>query len=421
MPNDVEKNLTSINPDNQYLVVNNLYGKITEDPLNIKVIEDNYKGSNSTKVLLDNQVEAFIELGEPSNAFDYKVVASEIADLFDIKVTPIHRLKSNDKQVGIIRRSNAELDQIAITFGQIAKSLYLKIQAGAIEGKPWLDTINRIAATQGPIVDEADFKMILDMPLYLAIRSFTGEITPLRYLKIRKDYTNALLFDFIINQAKRSLDSYTVVVKAAKDPKEPKEPNFGALYSFNSQSSEGLNPDEYVLNTNIVKREDLIKYLFKYYYTDIAEFSKMISDFLPDYQKCLELILKNNYPQGEYQQLLNTILSNLELIKQYELQYNDKTQTNIELTQTNISLQLKAKRDINKVLAKYPEPKVDPVQKEIAEPVVEEGLKLILEPEKKVANQRSGFVNGTLVVLMILVIFGIGIGIGYVIFNISGV
>ena len=103
------------------------------------------------------------------------------------------------------------------------------------------------------------------------------------------------------------------------------------------------------------------------------------------------------------------------------MQYNDKTQTNIELTQTNISLQLKAKRDINKVLAKYPEPIEVPVQKEETEPVVEEGLKLILEPDKKVANQRSGFVNGTLVVLMILVIFGIGIGIGYVIFNISGV
>ena len=401
------------NSTEQYFIVNNSYGKTTETPFNIhQIIDENYKGTNSQKVVLDNQLEAFIEMGSPNYAFDYKLVSCELANLFDIKTVPINRIKTSTNRTGIIRNSNEGPDEVAINFNKIAKSLYKRIQDGEIKGADWLDAISKLSysAPGKPIDNEEEIKRILDMAIFIVSQSFSN-ISQLKFIKFKQAYLAMLVFDYLTNQAKRTLEGYSVVVN-----KNSGDPSFGALYSYNCQDNTDLNSNEYLLNSSVVNRDALINCIYKYYYNDIEEFSRMLFDYQADYKKSIELIVKNNIQNGDYNNLLKLINQNFDKLIDLEKSYRNEEKNKIDLTKTNIGNELKAKHNNNEIIAKYPEPTVYQQVDQEDSPAFEEGLKLTLEP----IRARSGFVNGTLIFLLIAFICGVGVGIGYVIFNLSG-
>lgn len=404
--NDVNKQIE------QYLVINNLYGKITKNPLNFKVQQDNYQGNNTQKVLLDNQVEAFLETTTDNYSFDYRIIASEIANLFDVKAVPIYRFITNGTKKGIVYRSNTEIDEVALNFSQIAKSLYKKIQSGAIDGRAWLESISQLpqAMVDKPITNHEDLKKIIELPIYVAAQSFAN-MPKIKFIKFRQEYFAMLMIDYLLNQPKRALEDYSMVVN-----KKTNEPSFGALSSYGSPTDSKIKANEYFLNILLVDREALIECLYKSYYEDIEDFSRMVADYLPDYKKSVELIIKNNFKTEDYQPLLSAINLNLEKICSLEKSYRNEQKNSIDLTQTNIGIQLKAKRNNNEVAAKYPDQDVVAELSSEEVKLPDDGIKLTLEPD----NRRSGFINKTIIFLLVAFVCGIGVGIGYIIFNLSG-
>lgn len=396
----------------EYYLVQTQAGKQTELKLNLNITDENYLNTNTKKVLIDGKTVAYLDMSSSAEIQDYRLICSELANLFEIRSSTSYKIKTSDNKAGLIKRSIENANEIAISLNKIIKKLYQKIQSGELKDDVFVNGLNSIQQSSfgNPITDEKEIKKVVDVALYAISKSFVT-MTAADFIKCKKNYLQMILFDYIVGQTKRTFDSYSVVVD-----KESGAASFGGMTSFDCSPMPNQQSSEYVLNTSVVNRVALINTIYKNYYSEIAEFSRMISTFLNDYKKSIELIIKNN-SQGEYTNILSTINANVDFLSALESQYHVEG-NKIESTQTNIGIQLKAKKNNNDVLAKYPEVETpEELMVEFDEESVDDGIKLSVEP----TPQANGFVNKLLVILFIAFICGVGVGVGFVLFRLSGI
>lgn len=396
----------------EYYLVQTQAGKQIELKLNLNITDENYLNTNTKRVLIDGKTVAYLDLSSSPEIQDYRLICSELANLFEIRSATSYKIKTSDNKTGLIKRSIENANEISISLNKIIKKLYQKIQSGELKDDVFVNGINSIQQSSfgNSITDEKEIKKVVDVALYAISKSFVT-MTAANFIKCKKNYLQMILFDYIVGQTKRTFDSYSVVVD-----KESNSASFGGMTSFDCSPMLNQESSEYVLNTSVVNRIALINTIYKNYYSEISEFSRMVSTFLNDYKKSIELIIKNN-SHAEYTNVLSAINANIDFLSALENQYHVEG-NKIESTQTNIGIQLKAKKNNNDVLAKYPE--VENSQElmvEFEEEPVDDGIKLSVEP----IPQANGFINKLLVILFIAFICGVGVGVGFVLFRLSGI
>ena len=156
------------------------------------------------------------------------------------------------------------------------------------------------------------------------------------YQTIEKKYFDMLLFDSIINQSERNFKDYGILCD-----KETKRYSFAPLFD-NVFPSILKNNDIIIINGITCNRYELIECLFYNYYDKIKDRVEKILSKKDRYLQNIDIILKYNLDLGNYNMMLNNMITNLNyferLNKEQSMVTNNKNAGYVNIIQMIIGL-----------------------------------------------------------------------------------
>lgn len=423
---------TFYNADN-YFLVDTINGKLKASNINIKglrkeiapIIGHKSYCAISKKRVINPKTEeeeyvsveslAYLKSSEYTYQDDLDIINYEIAKLLGIKAMPAFHLLTKEKLRGSILISSLTKEDNLLSVDTLAKQMVSIIKEREDTIPSWLTDYVHLPATTitSPLVDSKLIKLVIDFPLNVI--SYTFNLDAKELYKIKNDYINMLLFQFMTNQCRLGLNTYSIISET-----NPKAVFLCPIYNYNNSLD---LPTVFCLNNKHIDSEALINTLFSAYYPFFKDITRGLSENVSAYQKSMELIIDNNTASNNAKIIKANIFKRIDVITSLEEEMRlVKGESRIDMALTQTSINLNAVNRNQEVRNKYeeideyfktsPEP-----EKEVEENVAKEKemVKISVEEEK---DPNKGHLNGfILAIIIIILILMISFGVYYYIIN----
>ncbi len=413
--------------ETQLYIVTQENGIHTEEPITMKVFNNFQDGSQL--VQLNETVFGVYKnhSTDPKTAYidDLDIIKSDLAELLDISHENNQRIISEEQNLGIFTELNYSQNiESRISITTILQNVINSINSGKLD-KTKASYYNRVLNMQNvsannPIEDEEAIKDIID----LGINALKDKIeletnTPMglqNEKNIEKSYIRMILFDYIVNRKYRSYDYSIITTLNANNTVTWEKYYFAPISVSNSLKKDNEIADgTYVLNNKYIKKEKILKVLYKYYYEDIKRITETFTDAIKLYNDAFARIIYNNTDLATAKDIEAKLNKNIEeIIKEQQekesKEFKEKKLNKVERTMVTQSINVKITNKLDLIQKKYPvNLKEHPeLLKSLNTNEKNEKVKLIVEEEK---NKKSGFTNSIVLTSIVALICGIGAGI----------
>jgi len=414
----------------QYYIVSLDNGIREEEPINIEVF--NTFSDGSELVRLNNTVFGVLKRndGTPENLYidDYKIIKTDIAELFDINHEETKRIVSEDRNIGTFTTLNYSKDiETRISATTVMNHMINYLNKGILsdEEREWFSTYLSMGNNQTTtITNHLEINNIIKFGLYSLEKEIelqTGKRLDEKYsIAIKKNYLRMIIFDFIVGRQNRGLDYY-LISKMNENGKPIWLDSYLSPISIEGNKNIAINDKNiYIINNIKVDRQAIIDVLYENYYHEIKKLTEALNDAKKLYNDAIARIIYNNTDIDRAKELENLITANLNYINKKqeaaEKALSKEQKINkVEKTMATQSLNVRVTTKLDLIQKKYPiNPKDHPNLLESQKEKDKKGINLIVEEEKR-AN--GGFISSAILVSLIALICGMGIGIAYILMN----
>lgn len=411
----------------QYYIVSLDNGIREEEPVNIEVF--NTFSDGSELVRLNNTVFGVLKRndGTTNNLYidDYKIIKTDIAELFDINHEETKRIVSEDKNIGTFTTLNYSKDiETRISATTVMNHMINYLNKGIIsdEEREWLNTYLRMGNNQTMVItNHSEINNIIKFGLYSLEKEIelqTGKRLDEKYsIAIKKNYLRMIIFDFITGRYSRGLDYYLISRMNENGKPIWLDSYLSPISVTENKNTDIIDKNVYVINNIKVDRQSIIDTLFENYYAEIKKLTEALNDAKKLYNDAIARIIYNNTDIERAKELENIVSTNLAYInkKQEEVEKalsKEQKINKVEKTMATQSLNVRVTTKLDLIQKKYPiNPKDHPELLDSKNNDIQKDINLIVEEEKK-AN--GGFISSAILVSLIALICGVGIGIAYI-------
>ncbi len=317
------QNTPSLNPGkNYYVTAFDSNSNIFLQPVSVTVISP-----ESSEVLVENTFKGY---QKHTGVDDIEIAICQVGRLLNFDIVEEYRIYNAMKQKdSIIIRDIVDDDEFYDV--ENLKKRFLKlITNGKLKKEKWVDTAEQLKVAN----TKEDYKTIIEYGLNV-LKSLPSMLEE-DYQTIEKKYFDMLLFDSIINQSERNFKDYGILCD-----KETKRYSFAPLFD-NVFPSILKNNDIIIINGITCNRYELIECLFYNYYDKIKDRVEKILSKKDRYLQNIDIILKYNLDLGNYNMMLNNIITNLNyferLNKEQSMVTNNKNAGYVNIIQMIIGL-----------------------------------------------------------------------------------
>lgn len=424
---------TELNTNKQYFIVSLDNGIREEEPVSVEIFNSFSDGSKL--VQLNKKVFGVYKYNgkDSKNEYldDFDLIKSDIAELLDIDHEETRRMVTEEANFGTFTELNYSKDiETRISATAVLSHLVGYYNKGMINsaGTEWVsETLKLPVSDKGnPIKDPKTIENLINIGLYALIKDIeyqTGKkLDNARIDALQKAYIRMILFDYLIGRKYRGVDYYLISGISSSGKPIYTDVRLAPLSVSTSLENENSMADnEYCINNRAVDREVLLDVIFEKYYKLIKKMTEALNDANRLYKDAISRIIYNNTDLNKAIELEDTILDNLLKLNNRqqakEKQLNKEQKTNkVERTMATQSLNVKVTTKLDLIQKKYPiNPKDHPdlikATKGKKDKDKNDDVKLVIEE----MNKKSGFVSIALIVSIIALVYGLGIGIAYVI------
>lgn len=391
-----------------------------EEKIGFKVITKDFEKNKSVMVASeipsnDTQrqfVANFIRISDSKIKDETEIIRSEIAGLFNINIPKVHKIYDEQNQQGVFMNCNLKNGYFPL-FHQFSRLNY-SVQHGQF--KDGFKEYNIPPNKSGEAYSELN---TINMIIQKGINAIpTMSITdPEGFEKLKSEYIRMILLDIMLNQITRNGNDYYYY-------QENKPKNDGTYVStmhilpgiFNYEFiTNDYQENEYCLNEFVVDKNALLNVLFTDYYKYIRDIVKPLRDVSERYKNCISRIVYNNTSKENAEFLENLYSERIDTICKLE-QSKVEEGNKVELVSTTTQLNLTIQKKETEILDKYPKnPKED-----YENPMLDIDERLSLKAEdSKYDEKRNGYISAALISSVIAFVCGLGMGIAYIILNLS--
>ena len=317
------QNTPSLNPGkNYYVTAFDSNSNIFLQPVSVTVINP-----ESSEVLVENTFKGY---QKHTGVDDIEIAICQVGRLLNFDIVEEYRIYNAMKQKdSIIIRDIVDDDEFYDV--ENLKKRFLKlITNGKLKKEKWVDTAEQLKVAN----TKEDYKTIIEYGLNV-LKSLPSMLEE-DYQTIEKKYFDMLLFDSIINQSERNFKDYGILCD-----KETKRYSFAPLFD-NVFPSILKNNDIIIINGITCNRYELIECLFYKYYDKIKDRVEKILSKKDRYLQNIDIILKYNLDLGNYNMMLNNMITNLNyferLNKEQSMVTNNKNAGYVNIIQMIIGL-----------------------------------------------------------------------------------
>ena len=317
------QNTPSLNPGkNYYVTAFDSNSNIFLQPVSVTVINP-----ESSEVLVENTFKGY---QKHTGVDDIEIAICQVGRLLNFDIVEEYRIYNAMKQKdSIIIRDIVDDDEFYDV--ENLKKRFLKlITNGKLKKEKWVDTAEQLKVAN----TKEDYKTIIEYGLNV-LKSLPSMLEE-DYQNIEKKYFDMLLFDSIINQSERNFKDYGILCD-----KETKRYSFAPLFD-NVFPSILKNNDIIIINGITCNRYELIECLFYNYYDKIKDRVEKILSKKDRYLQNIDIILKYNLDLGNYNMMLNNVITNLNyferLNKEQSMVTNNKNAGYVNIIQMIIGL-----------------------------------------------------------------------------------
>ena len=317
------QNTPSLNPGkNYYVTAFDSNSNIFLQPVSVTVINP-----ESSEVLVENTFKGY---QKHTGVDDIEIAICQVGRLLNFDIVEEYRIYNAMKQKdSIIIRDIVDDDEFYDV--ENLKKRFLKlITNGKLKKEKWVDTAEQLKVAN----TKEDYKTIIEYGLNV-LKSLPSMLEE-DYQNIEKKYFDMLLFDSIINQSERNFKDYGILCD-----KETKRYSFAPLFD-NVFPSILKNNDIIIINGITCNRYELIECLFYNYYDKIKDRVEKILSKKDRYLQNIDIILKYNLDLGNYNMMLNNMITNLNyferLNKEQSMVTNNKNAGYVNIIQMIIGL-----------------------------------------------------------------------------------
>lgn len=317
------QNTPSLNPGkNYYVTAFDSNSNIFLQPVSVTVISP-----ESSEVLVENTFKGY---QKHTGVDDIEIAICQVGRLLNFDIVEEYRIYNAMKQKdSIIIRDIVDDDEFYDV--ENLKKRFLKlITNGKLKKEKWVDTAEQLKVAN----TKEDYKTIIEYGLNI-LKSLPSMLEE-DYQTIEKKYFDMLLFDSIINQSERNFKDYGILCD-----KETKRYSFAPLFD-NVFPSILKNNDIIIINGITCNRYELIECLFYNYYDKIKDRVEKILSKKDRYLQNIDIILKYNLDLGNYNMMLNNMITNLNyferLNKEQSMVTNNKNAGYVNIIQMIIGL-----------------------------------------------------------------------------------
>lgn len=317
------QNTPSLNPGkNYYVTAFDQNSNIFLQPVSVTVISP-----ESSEVLVENTFKGY---QKHTGVDDIEIAICQVGRLLNFDIVEEYRIYNAMKQKdSIIIRDIVDDDEFYDV--ENLKKRFLKlITNGKLKKEKWVDTAEQLKVAN----TKEDYKTIIEYGLNI-LKSLPSMLEE-DYQTIEKKYFDMLLFDSIINQSERNFKDYGILCD-----KETKRYSFAPLFD-NVFPSILKNNDIIIINGITCNRYELIECLFYNYYDKIKDRVEKILSKKDRYLQNIDIILKYNLDLGNYNMMLNNMITNLNyferLNKEQSMVTNNKNAGYVNIIQMIIGL-----------------------------------------------------------------------------------
>ena len=317
------QNTPSLNPGkNYYVTAFDSNSNIFLQPVSVTAISP-----ESSEVLVENTFKGY---QKHTGVDDIEIAICQVGRLLNFDIVEEYRIYNAMKQKdSIIIRDIVDDDEFYDV--ENLKKRFLKlITNGKLKKEKWVDTAEQLKVAN----TKEDYKTIIEYGLNI-LKSLPSMLEE-DYQTIEKKYFDMLLFDSIINQSERNFKDYGILCD-----KETKRYSFAPLFD-NVFPSILKNNDIIIINGITCNRYELIECLFYNYYDKIKDRVEKILSKKDRYLQNIDIILKYNLDLGNYNMMLNNMITNLNyferLNKEQSMVTNNKNAGYVNIIQMIIGL-----------------------------------------------------------------------------------
>ena len=317
------QNTPSLNPGkNYYVTAFDSNSNIFLQPVSVTVISP-----ESSEVLVENTFKGY---QKHTGVDDIEIAICQVGRLLNFDIVEEYRIDNAMKHKdSIIIRDIVDDDEFYDV--ENLKKRFLKlITNGKLKKEKWVDTAEQLKVAN----TKEDYKTIIEYGLNI-LKSLPSMLEE-DYQTIEKKYFDMLLFDSIINQSERNFKDYGILCD-----KETKRYSFAPLFD-NVFPSILKNNDIIIINGITCNRYELIECLFYNYYDKIKDRVEKILSKKDRYLQNIDIILKYNLDLGNYNMMLNNMITNLNyferLNKEQSMVTNNKNAGYVNIIQMIIGL-----------------------------------------------------------------------------------
>lgn len=396
--------------------------EVQKDKINI--IFEEKLDENNNKL----EVKNYIRFSSNSIYDESEIIRSEIAELLGLDVPKVlkvlrENVNTGVKEQGILFNCNLKNKDLIIP---MSKNFSIKMSAGKTTNPIYKLPLNSL---DNPITDSETISQIIrkgyeELPFYL-LKGQPNEKEDT--IKLVKDYFGMIVFDLINGQVTRNGIDYEYTVAQVPQSNQSIRtkakinivPGIGNYRFVSSDSKENV----YSLNDYYVDKDALLNVLFERYYQFIEDVVKPINEATQSIKRCIGLIISNNTSNETKEYLENLYFSAIDKICALEKQKNQNV-TRVELTSTTQKYNILVASRITKIEEKYKNVENTVVNEPIEQNTdelteIETEDRVVLRMDPKSDKKENGYVSVALISSVIAFVCGLGIGIAYMIINLT--
>ena len=230
---------------------------------------------------------------------DIEIAICQIGKLLQFDIVEEYRVYNANKQKDSVIIRDIVNENEFYDVENLKKRFSKLIEIGKFKKEKWVDACSNLTVAN----NKEDYKLIIDYGLNI-LKSLPS-ILEEDYQKIEEKYFDMLIFDSIINQSERNFKDYGILCD-----KETKRYTFAPLFD-NVSPSILKNNDVIIINGITCNRYELIECLFYNYYDKIKNRVTKLLEKKEKYLQNIDIILKYNVDIGNYNMIINNIITNI--------------------------------------------------------------------------------------------------------------
>lgn len=261
----------------------------------------------TSEVLVENTFKGY---QKHTSVDDIEIAICQIGRLMEFDIVEEYRVYNANKQKDSVIIRDIVNENEFYDVENLKKRFSKLINNGKLKKEKWVEASENLTVAN----TKEDYKLIIDYGLNI-LKSLPS-ILEEDYNQIEKKYFDMLLFDSIINQSERDFKDYGILCDRVT-----KRYSFAPLFD-NVFPSILKNNDVISVNGITCNRYELIECLFYNYYDKIKERVDQLLENKNKYLQNIDIILKYNVDLGNYNMLMNNIITNLNYFERLNKERN---------------------------------------------------------------------------------------------------